>query len=185
MVLFCIQHRRPAHQHRACVEAEHRIIPAGQALQGCRRIQRPAYIIQKNRLAGVALARDLSCAEYAGTLIAFLKRAVGAVAVKPFPVRIVGQAAQYIHGKAVLHKALDNIVDAEIFRPEMLGHYQYAHKLSCSCLVFAPHHLVDNAGVALDNFDDLVGDIFVGVVGHGGAQIAVLVHLNGYIHRLQ
>ena len=32
MVLFCVLYGRPAHQHGAGVEAEHRIVPAGQAL---------------------------------------------------------------------------------------------------------------------------------------------------------
>ena len=32
MVLFCIPDGRPAHQHGAGVEAEHRIVPAGQTL---------------------------------------------------------------------------------------------------------------------------------------------------------
>ena len=123
MVFFCVFDGGPAHQHRACVEAEHRIIPAGQAVQGAGCIQRPADIIQKNCLASVALAGNLPRTEHPGTLVRFLKRAIGTVAVKPFALGVVGQAAQHVHTEAVLHKTLDNIVDTEIFRPEMLGYY--------------------------------------------------------------
>ena len=166
-VLFRVFDGGPAHQHRAGVEAENRVIPAGQAFQRPCRIQRPADVVQKNRLAGVALARYLPRPEHPRTLVHFLKRAVGAVSVEPFAFGIVGQTAQHVHGEAVLHKALDNIIDAEIFRPEMLGHYQYAHRYRVPVvLVFAPHHLVYNAGVALDDLDHLVRDILVGVVGH-------------------
>ena len=45
--------------------------------------------------------------------------------------------------------------------------------------------LVDNTGVALDDLDDLVGDILVHVVGHGQAEVAVPVHLHSHVHGLQ
>ena len=59
----------------------------------------------------------------------FLKGAVAVVAVEPFPLGVVGQAAQHVHLDAVVEEALHNIVDAEILRPEMLCHHQnpFAH----------------------------------------------------------
>ena len=50
--------------------------------------------------------------------------------------------------------------------------------------LFPPHHLIDNANVALDDLDYFVADI-VGVVGYGDAVIAVSGHADGEIHALQ
>ena len=36
-------------------------------------------------------------------------------------------------------------------------------------LVLAPHHLVNDAGVTLDNLNHLVGHVLVHVVWHGNA----------------
>lgn len=52
-------------------------------------------------------------------------------------------------------------------------------------LEFSPDHFVDYAGVALDELDDLGGYAFVDVVGHGKAEVAVSVHLDGYVDGLQ
>ena len=53
----------------------------------------------------------------------------------------------------------------------------------CLFLFFAPNHAVDNADIRLDNLDDLVGNIFVGVIRNGDAEIAVLLHFDGGFHR--
>ena len=50
---------------------------------------------------------------------------------------------------------------------------------------FSPDHFVDYAGVALDELDDLGGDAFVDVVGHGEAEVAVAVHLYSHVHGLE
>ena len=49
-------------------------------------------------------------------------------------------------------------------------------RLAFFVLALSPHHFVDDAGVALDDFDDLRGDVFFDVVGHGGSVVAVGVH---------
>lgn len=51
--------------------------------------------------------------------------------------------------------------------------------------LFAPDHFVDHAGVGLDELDDFGRDALVNVVGYGEAEVAVVVHLYGYIHGLQ
>ena len=52
-------------------------------------------------------------------------------------------------------------------------------------LVFPPYHLIHNPGVALDDFDHLGRDIFLHVVRHGDAVVAILVHLHGGVHGLE
>ena len=52
-------------------------------------------------------------------------------------------------------------------------------------LVFPPHHLIHNPGVALDDLHHFGGDIFLHVVRHGDAVVAVLVHLHSGIHGLE
>ena len=52
-------------------------------------------------------------------------------------------------------------------------------------LPLSPHHLVDDAGVALDNLHDFRRDVFFDVVGHGNAVIAVLVHRDGGVDSLE
>ena len=54
-----------------------------------------------------------------------------------------------------------------------------------SLLKFPPHHLIHNPGVALDDFDHLGGDVFLHVVRHGDADVAVSVHLHGGVHGLE
>lgn len=59
---------------------------------------------------------------------------------------------------------------------------------SFSCyrlLELPPHHLVDNARVALDDLDNLRGNVFVGVVGDGGAVVAGGGHGDSVIDGLQ
>ena len=51
--------------------------------------------------------------------------------------------------------------------------------------VFAPHHLVDDADVALDNLDDLGGDVLVHIVGHGQAVVAIAAQADGGIDGLE
>ena len=50
---------------------------------------------------------------------------------------------------------------------------------------FPPHHLIHNPGVALDNLHHFGGDVFLHVVRHGDADVAVSVHLHGGIHGLE
>ena len=57
---------------------------------------------------------------------------------------------------------------------------------SLGCLLaLSPHHLVDDAGVALDNLHDLGRDVFFDVVGHGDAVVAIGVHCDCGIDSLQ
>ena len=48
-----------------------------------------------------------------------------------------------------------------------------------------PHHLVDDARIALDNLDDLGGDVLVYVVGHGDTVEAVLAKADGGVDCLK
>ena len=48
-----------------------------------------------------------------------------------------------------------------------------------------PHHLVDDARIALDNLDDLGGNVLVYVVGHGDTVEAVLAKANGGVDCLK
>lgn len=52
-------------------------------------------------------------------------------------------------------------------------------------LLLPPDHLVDDAGVGLDEFDDLGADVFVGVCRHRDAVVAVADHLHCYINSLK
>ena len=52
-------------------------------------------------------------------------------------------------------------------------------------LVFSPHHLIHHAGVTLDNLHHFGRDVFLDVVRHGDADVAVLVHLHGGVHGLE
>ena len=52
-------------------------------------------------------------------------------------------------------------------------------------LELSPHHLVDDACVALDNLHDLRGDVFFDVVGHGDAVVAVGIHRHCGVDSLQ
>ena len=48
-----------------------------------------------------------------------------------------------------------------------------------------PNHLVDDAGIALDDFDDFGGDVLVYVVGHGDTVEAVLAKADGGVDCLK
>lgn len=48
-----------------------------------------------------------------------------------------------------------------------------------------PHKTIHDAGIALDDPRDLYGHIFGGIVRHGGAEFAVLLHLHRQINGLQ
>lgn len=52
-------------------------------------------------------------------------------------------------------------------------------------LALSPHHLVNYAGVALDDFHNLSRDIFFDVVRHGDAVVAVFIHRDGGVDSLQ
>lgn len=52
-------------------------------------------------------------------------------------------------------------------------------------LELPPHHLIDDADVALDDADDFGGDVFVDVVGHGDAGEAVADKGDGHVDALQ
>ena len=57
----------------------------------------------------------------------------------------------------------------------------YVYKL----LFLPPHHLIHYPHIALDYLHDLGADVFVGVVGHGDAVVAVGVHLHGCVNCLK
>ena len=52
-------------------------------------------------------------------------------------------------------------------------------------LELSPHHLIDDAGVALDDLHDLGRDIFFDIVRHRNSIIAVCIHRDGGIDSLQ
>ena len=52
-------------------------------------------------------------------------------------------------------------------------------------VLLPPHHLVDDARIALDNLDDLGGDVLVYVVGHGDTVEAVLAKADGGVDCLK
>ena len=52
-------------------------------------------------------------------------------------------------------------------------------------LELSPHHLVDDAGVALDDLHDLGRDVFFDVVRHGDTVVAVGVHRDSGVDSLQ
>ena len=54
-----------------------------------------------------------------------------------------------------------------------------------TALPFSPDHLVDDAGVALDDFHDLRAHVFFDVVGHGDPVVTVSVHRDRGIDCLQ
>ena len=58
-------------------------------------------------------------------------------------------------------------------------------RFSETILELSPHHLVDDSGVALDDFHNLGRDIFFDVVRHGDAVVAVGVHRDGGVDGLQ
>ena len=58
-------------------------------------------------------------------------------------------------------------------------------RFSKTILGLSPHHLVDDAGVALDDLHDLGRDVFFDVVGHRDAVVAVGVHRDGCVDGLQ
>ena len=52
-------------------------------------------------------------------------------------------------------------------------------------MLLPPHHLVDDARIALDNLDDFGGDVLVYVVGHGDTVEAVLAKADGGVDCLK
>ena len=69
--------------------------------------------------------------------------------------------------------------------PASAGHFHIIFRFSKTILELSPHHLVDDAGVALDDLHDLGRDVFFDVVGHGDAVVAVGVHRDGGVDGLQ
>ena len=59
------------------------------------------------------------------------------------------------------------------------------HDRCMDTLVFAPYHLIDHTGVALDDLDDLIGHVLIHIIRHRNAQITVLVHLHSHVHCLK
>ena len=51
--------------------------------------------------------------------------------------------------------------------------------------VFSPNHFVDDADVALDDFDDFGADVFIDVVGDGDAVVTVAAEADGGVHCLE
>lgn len=60
----------------------------------------------------------------------------------------------------------------------------HANLIIIHALELPPHHLIDNANVALDDLDYFVADV-VGVVGYGDAVVAVAGHTDGEVYALQ
>lgn len=54
-----------------------------------------------------------------------------------------------------------------------------------SHLFFSPHHLIDHAGITLDDLDHLVRNVLIHIIRHWNAVIAVSIHFHSSIHRLQ
>ena len=52
-------------------------------------------------------------------------------------------------------------------------------------LIFSPHHFIDHASIALDDFHDFIRHVFIHIVRHRNAQITIPVHLDRHIHSLQ
>ena len=52
-------------------------------------------------------------------------------------------------------------------------------------LLLPPNHLIDYAGVALDEFDDLGADVFVGVGRDRNAVVSVLYHFYSHVDCLK
>ena len=112
-----------AHQHGAGVVAQNAVVGAFQPPQAEQGEKRPADIIEKDHRSAVALAGDFPGTVNVHALMQLGAGAGVAVAVKPFPLGVIGQPAQYIHLNAVGHKSLHNVVDAEVFGPVMLGYH--------------------------------------------------------------
>ena len=83
-------------------------------------------------------------------------------------------------------------VDCKIYKikfnaknvPPPAGH-PCIYTFSKTILELSPDHLVDDAGVALDDLHDLGRDVFFDIVGHRYAVVAVGVHRDGGVDSLQ
>ena len=51
--------------------------------------------------------------------------------------------------------------------------------------LFPPNHLVHNTHIALDDADDLGGDVLIDIVGHGDAGLGIIDEFHGHIDTLQ
>ena len=65
-----------------------------------------------------------------------------------------------------------------------IGCGAFPHKCN-AILELTPHHLVDDASVALDDLHHLGAHVFFDVVRHGDAVVAVLIHRDGGVDGLQ
>ena len=52
-------------------------------------------------------------------------------------------------------------------------------------MFFPPHHLIHYPHIALDYLHDLGADVFIDIVGHGDAVVAIGVHLHGCVNGLK
>ena len=52
-------------------------------------------------------------------------------------------------------------------------------------LIFSPHHFIDHASIALDDFHDFIRHVLIHIVRYRNAQITIPVHLDRHIHSLQ
>ena len=48
--------------------------------------------------------------------------------------------------------------------------------------VLSPHHLVNHAGIALDDLYNLIGHILIYIIRHRDTKVTVLVHLDSNVH---
>lgn len=53
------------------------------------------------------------------------------------------------------------------------------------CSFFTPHHLIDNGGVGLDDFDYYIADVLAHVDVDGGAVVVVAIHCDGGVYCLK
>lgn len=51
--------------------------------------------------------------------------------------------------------------------------------------VLSPHHLVNHAGIALDDLYNLIGHVLIYIIRHRDTKVTVLVHLDSNVHCLQ
>ena len=81
----------------------------------------------------------------------------------------------------------NKIVYQELLGKKAFCENKYFHDSTGYFLLFSPNHFIDDADIGLDDLDDLVGDVFVGVVrdGDGATVLLLAYHLDGCIDRLK
>ena len=121
LVEFGIHNGGQVHQHRAGVVAQHRRVRPFQPPETEHSAHRPADIVEEDARAGVALAADLPRPDDVHPVVFFTPGAGVAVAGKPLPLGVVGQAAEHVHLPAPLDEAGGQVVHPKGLRPEVLG----------------------------------------------------------------